>query len=61
MDAVVRGRGDGAVAVERGRLLGVEEVVLLPFDHLAALHGPGEAGVEARLRNEIEKRLRAEP
>lgn len=61
MDEVVHGRGDGAVAVERGRLEGVEDVVLLPFDHLTALHGPGEAGVEARLRNEIEKRLRAEP
>ena len=27
------GEGDGAVAVERGRLAGVEDVVLLPMDH----------------------------
>lgn len=58
MDEVINGKGDGAVAVARGRLEGVHDVVLIPFDHLSALQGPGETGVEARLRREIEKRLR---
>ena len=35
------GEGDGAVAVERGRLAGVEDVVLLPMDHWTATHGLG--------------------
>lgn len=61
LDEVIRGSGDGAVAVERGRLEGVKDTVALPFDHLTALRGPGEAGVEARLRREIQKRLAADP
>jgi hypothetical protein len=33
-DEVVRDKGDGAVAVKRARLDGVEDTVLLPFSHL---------------------------
>ncbi len=33
---LIPGEGDGAVAVERGRLAGVDDVVLLPIDHWTA-------------------------
>ncbi|WP_218931991.1 esterase/lipase family protein [Adhaeretor mobilis] len=35
MDEVVEGKGDGIVAVERGRLKGVDDIVILPFGHLS--------------------------
>jgi pimeloyl-ACP methyl ester carboxylesterase len=35
MDEVVNGLGDGVVSVQRGRLKGVEDTVVLPFDHMA--------------------------
>lgn len=35
MDELQDGAGDGAVAVKRGRLEGVDDTVLLPFSHLA--------------------------
>ncbi|HEX6960242.1 MAG TPA: hypothetical protein VF175_00130 [Lacipirellula sp.] len=34
MDEIVDGKGDGVVALRRGRLDGVEDVVVLPFNHL---------------------------
>ncbi len=34
LDEVVRGRGDGAVAVERGQLAGVDDTHLLDFRHI---------------------------
>jgi len=34
LDEVIEGRGDGVVAVKRGRLDGVEDTVVLPFSHL---------------------------
>jgi len=36
LDEVVRGRGDGAVAIARGRLAGCPDTQVLPFDHLGA-------------------------
>jgi len=33
LDELVRGLGDGAVAVERGRLEGVDDTIVLDFDH----------------------------
>jgi hypothetical protein len=33
LDEVVRGKGDGVVSIERGRLAGVGEVRVLPVDH----------------------------
>lgn len=59
LDELVAGRGDGAVAVERGRLEGVDDVVLLPFDHRTALTGPSRPGVETELRQAIIDRLDA--
>ena len=35
IDELVDGRGDGVVAVKRGRLDGVEDTVVLPFSHMA--------------------------
>jgi len=35
MDELIDGKGDGVVAVKRGRLDGVEDVVVLPFGHLS--------------------------
>ena len=33
-DEVVEGRGDGVVAISRGRLQGVTDTVVLPYRHL---------------------------
>jgi pimeloyl-ACP methyl ester carboxylesterase len=35
LDELVEGKGDGVVAVERGRLAGVEDTEVLPFGHTA--------------------------
>ena len=37
LDEVVRDKGDGVVSIERGRLDGVEDTVLLNFRHPAAM------------------------
>jgi len=60
LDEVVAGKGDGAVAIKRGKLEGVEDVATLPFDHVAALQGPGATGVEAKLRKAVIERLSGE-
>ncbi len=51
LDEVVAGKGDGVVAVSRGRLDGVEDTVLLEFGHLDLLDVPesGESGPLHRL------------
>jgi pimeloyl-ACP methyl ester carboxylesterase len=58
LDEVVQGAGDGAVALKRGRLEGVEDVVILNFTHLGVLQGAGVAADPAF--PEVVKRLRAE-
>jgi pimeloyl-ACP methyl ester carboxylesterase len=40
IDELVEGKGDGVVAVKRGRLLGVEDTLVLPFGHLAVTGEP---------------------
>lgn len=46
---VVRGQGDGAVALERGRLSGVADTVVLPFGHLdVTAETPSAAASQAR-------------
>jgi pimeloyl-ACP methyl ester carboxylesterase len=55
-DELVRGKGDGVVAVKRGRLEGVEDTVVLDFDHLSLGLAPRTAG-ERKLRAEILKRV----
>lgn len=44
MDEVVEGLGDGAVAIDRGRLAGVDDTVVLPFSHLGVVRAEGDAG-----------------
>ena len=39
LDEVVRGRGDGVVAVKRGRLEGVDDTIVAEFSHLNVLQG----------------------
>ncbi len=58
MEEVVDGQGDGAVSVSRGRLEGVEDTLLLPFDHLASdLKSDGVR----KLQKEIVSRLVEQP
>jgi pimeloyl-ACP methyl ester carboxylesterase len=40
MDELVEGKGDGVVAVSRGRLNGVSDTLVLPFGHLAVTGEP---------------------
>ena len=57
LDEVVEGKGDGAVAVKRGRLEGVSDIEVLPFDHLD-FSGPYDSPGAERIRNAILERLR---
>lgn len=58
LDEVVRGAGDGVVALKRGRLDGVDDVVILDFTHLSVLQGTHVAADPAF--QEVVKRLRAD-
>ena len=40
MDELVEGKGDGVVAVARGRLNGVSDTLVLPFGHLSVTGAP---------------------
>lgn len=40
MDELVEGKGDGVVAIERGRLTGVSDTLVLPFGHLSVTGDP---------------------
>ena len=40
IDELVEGKGDGVVAVKRGRLDGVSDTLVLPFGHLAVTGSP---------------------
>jgi pimeloyl-ACP methyl ester carboxylesterase len=43
IDELVEGKGDGVVAVKRGRLEGVSDTLVLPFGHLAVTGEPRSA------------------
>ncbi len=45
LDELVEGKGDGVVAVARGRLDGVSDTVVLPFGHLSVTGEPNTAAV----------------
>ena len=55
-DEFVLGHGDGAVSVERGRLAGVEDIVVLPFIHTDVTDNPKRAE-ESGLYDAIKSRL----
>ena len=57
MDEVVNGAGDGAVAVKRGRLAGVEDTNVIDFGHLNVLHDTSNPEVR-KLYDEVLKRLK---
>jgi pimeloyl-ACP methyl ester carboxylesterase len=40
LDEMVKGKGDGVVAVKRGRLNGVSDTLILPFGHIAVTGEP---------------------
>jgi pimeloyl-ACP methyl ester carboxylesterase len=55
-DEIVAGKGDGGVAVKRGRLEGVKETVVLGFRHTKLMDGNDEAS--RKLREELLTRIR---
>ena len=57
LDEVVDGKGDGAVAVQRGRLQGVDDVVVLDFSHTGVLRKATDDEVK-KLYREVIERLR---
>ena len=58
MDEVVDGRGDGAVAVKRGRLEGVRDTHVLKFSHVGVLYRPGNDDALNKLHQMILARLK---
>jgi pimeloyl-ACP methyl ester carboxylesterase len=57
MEEIVDGKGDGIVAVKRGRLDGVDDVVVLPFGHLSCTGVPDSDAVR-KVQEELLARLR---
>ena len=57
LDEVVDGKGDGVVSLERGRLEGVQDTVVLNFGHVTILQSPARGDVR-RAHQEILKRLK---
>jgi pimeloyl-ACP methyl ester carboxylesterase len=47
IDEIVEGKGDGVVAVKRGRLAGVDDTVVLPFCHMTVGGEPGDRELAA--------------
>ena len=43
LEEVVEGQGDGAVAVKRGRLAGVDDTILMKFTHMGAIGETAES------------------
>jgi pimeloyl-ACP methyl ester carboxylesterase len=56
MNEVVEGQGDGAVSLERGKLAGVEDVLVFPFGHSEIIGASASEGV-VRAHEEVLKRL----
>lgn len=56
MDEIVEGKGDGIVSVERGKLRGVEDVIVLPFGHLSVTD-KAETDVVRQVQQELLTRL----
>jgi pimeloyl-ACP methyl ester carboxylesterase len=56
VDELVDGRGDGVVAVKRGRLQGVSDTLVMPFGHLAVAGEPSDE-VLRNLHAEVLKRV----
>jgi pimeloyl-ACP methyl ester carboxylesterase len=57
MDELIDGKGDGVVALKRGRLAGVDDVVILPFGHLSCTGKPDREEVK-QVQTELLARLK---
>ncbi len=57
LDELVDGRGDGVVAVKRGRLDGVSDTVILPFGHLSVIGPPQENDAIRDVQQAVLERL----
>jgi pimeloyl-ACP methyl ester carboxylesterase len=55
IDELVEGKGDGVVAVKRGRLDGVSDTLVMPFGHLAVTGDPRSDVLENVQRAVIER------
>ncbi|MCC6492294.1 MAG: hypothetical protein IT424_04665 [Pirellulales bacterium] len=56
MDEIIDGKGDGVVAVKRGRLAGVDDTIVLPFGHLSCT-GPPDCEAVRQLQEAVLSRL----
>jgi pimeloyl-ACP methyl ester carboxylesterase len=57
MEEIVDGKGDGVVALKRGRLDGVDDTVILPFGHLSATGQPESEAIR-QVQAELLARLK---
>lgn len=57
MEEIIVGKGDGVVAIKRGRLDGVEDTLILPFGHLSCTGEP-DNDVVRQVQQELLARLR---
>jgi hypothetical protein len=55
IDELVEGKGDGVVAVKRGRLDGVDDTVIMPFGHLAVTGQPRSNALRSVQRAVVER------
>ncbi|RIK83433.1 MAG: hypothetical protein DCC67_05895 [Planctomycetota bacterium] len=60
LEEIVDGKGDGVVAIKRGRLEGVDDIVILPFGHLSCTGKPDCEGVR-QVQREVLARLHRRP
>jgi pimeloyl-ACP methyl ester carboxylesterase len=47
IDELVEGKGDGIVAVKRGRLAGVSDTLIMPFGHMAVTGAPNDSTIRS--------------
>jgi hypothetical protein len=55
IDELVEGKGDGVVAVKRGRLDGVSDTLVMPFGHLAVTGEPNNDALRDVQRAVVER------
>jgi hypothetical protein len=55
IDELVEGKGDGVVAVKRGRLEGVSDTLVMPFGHLAVTGEPSSDELRSVQRAVVER------
>jgi pimeloyl-ACP methyl ester carboxylesterase len=58
IDELVEGKGDGIVAVKRGRLDGVSDTLVLPFGHMSVTGEPRDDEVLRQVQQEVLARIR---